>query len=489
MGQFYKTARPQFVDDFMYKPPYELFKEVIQNKDKMIDEGLAQTAGLSKYLDFQTLDFDRPEAERQKIEYMSKIEELSHKIKEDPMNYQKFTNDIYNLQKDLVQNYTTGKIGVMKGDYESYLKFAKDHEKYKEKEGARYTAGLNAFYDEARDMRKSQIESGGDYATAWNSEQLQNTIDFRKGFLEAVGKMRPDVTPVASSGVRGGFIFKVKGSNETLSEEQVQKLMQDYILSTPNLDDYLRQSERIKLPEDFDSLLDFSRNFAYSKSTREESISRDPEHMARIRAAAASALEDKRQKNREKNIRLKADLEAKSGGFTGEMVTQRAGDMFGSTGLAQINAVREAQGLDPYSEDDALGYGLVDLVNRGVVSPKQATQVDARIKSYSQTPLSFGKKDIVFRIPHTMIVTDPISKKKITYHKGNSYTMTIDKAMKRGLVTDVVKNSGEPFYFDSAMNGVSYQFKGAGDTVLQGMLMPTGTYPQIKAGVAFFEKE
>ena len=67
MGQYYKTSKPTFVDDFMYKPPYELYKEVIQSKDKQIDEGLASTADLNKYLNFNSLEFDQQEAENEKL--------------------------------------------------------------------------------------------------------------------------------------------------------------------------------------------------------------------------------------------------------------------------------------------------------------------------------------------------------------------------------------------------------------------------------------
>ena len=42
MGQFYKGAEATFIDDAMYKPPYELMAAVIDKKDKVIDDTILQ---------------------------------------------------------------------------------------------------------------------------------------------------------------------------------------------------------------------------------------------------------------------------------------------------------------------------------------------------------------------------------------------------------------------------------------------------------------
>ena len=54
MGQFYRTSKPQFVEDFMYQPPWELAKEVILAQDKKINDQLAMAGKLSEVLNFNT---------------------------------------------------------------------------------------------------------------------------------------------------------------------------------------------------------------------------------------------------------------------------------------------------------------------------------------------------------------------------------------------------------------------------------------------------
>ena len=181
MAQFYKTSKTPFVDDFMYEPPYDLYKEVIQNRDKSIDEGVDSANSLSSTLNFNTLDFDKQAASEKKLYYQAKIEDLTTKIKKDPENYNKYTQDIYALKKELTQDFTSGDIAAMTGDYNSYVKFDKDHEEFKVKDPTRYAAGSKAFMEEAR---KNRDKSG--FVPVWNSEQLMETQDFRKGFSKSI---------------------------------------------------------------------------------------------------------------------------------------------------------------------------------------------------------------------------------------------------------------------------------------------------------------
>lgn len=484
MGQFYKTSKPVF-EDFMYKPPYELFKEVIQSKDKLVDNELASAAELSKYLNFNTLDFDKQEAESEKLRYMSQIEDVSNKIKKDPMNYQKYSQDILSLQKDLLQNFTTGKIGVMRGDYDKSLKFQEDHKNFKTKEGGRYTAGMNSFYNEAKARRESQLSSGLGYNPVWDSEQLMETKDFRKGFADFVKIKKPNITPIASTSSRGGYIFKTKGTEETLSADELQKLMQDYIMSTPDIENYVRQSSRIGLPEDFNNLTDFARSFAYNQTKLEKSQTTD-----------AYALEEVKQANREKNIRLRSALKGsgKEDGdnLGGEILTADAYDMFGSNVLDQINNYKTSVGEEPISSSNRIiPYGLNTLVQQGLVSPKKAQALDSRIQSFTKEKdgSGFGENTIVFR-PKVAIKGVNKNGSPFTYKPGMSYAMTVKDAKRTGLISEVAQGSGKPFYITPSINGVNYTFKNKNKNItVDGMLVPTGTYPSVKNGITFFSNE
>lgn len=484
MGQYYKTSKPEF-EDFMYKPPYELFKEVIQSKDKMVDSELASAAELSKYLDFNTLDFDKQDAESEKIKYMSQIEDISNKIKKDPINFQKYSQDIIGLQKDMMKNFTTGKIGVMRTDYDRYLKFQEDHKQYKTKEGGRYTAGVNSFYNEAKNKRSEQITSGLGYNPVFDSEQLMETKDFRKGFADFVKIKKPDIVPIASTGSAGGYIFKTKGTQETLSENDLQKLMEDYILSTPDIENYIRQSNRIGLPEDFNSLTDFAKSFAYNQTKVERSQTVD-----------SYGLEAVKQANRLNNIRLRSTLKGsgieEGDNLGGEVLTADAYDMFGSTLIDKINSERTEYGIEPISKNNnTILYGTTQLVKQGLISPKKATALDSRIQSFTKEKdgSGFGENTIVFR-PKVAIKGTNKNGSPFTYKPGMTYAMTIKDAKRTGLISEVAQGSGKPFYITPSINGVNYTFKNKNKNItVDGMLVPTNTYPSVKNGITFFEEQ
>ena len=74
MGQFYKTSKPTFVEDFMYTPPWKMYQEIIAKKDKAVDDELLKAAELEGTLNFNTLDFDKEKATEKKLYYKNKID-------------------------------------------------------------------------------------------------------------------------------------------------------------------------------------------------------------------------------------------------------------------------------------------------------------------------------------------------------------------------------------------------------------------------------
>ena len=60
MGQFYKGTEATFLDDAMFKLPYELMGTVIDKKDKEIQEDIDTRNALSDLLKAQGLKPDAP---------------------------------------------------------------------------------------------------------------------------------------------------------------------------------------------------------------------------------------------------------------------------------------------------------------------------------------------------------------------------------------------------------------------------------------------
>ena len=479
MGQFYKTSKPTFVEDFMYTPPWKMYQEIIAKKDKAVDDELLKAAELEGTLNFNTLDFDKEKATEKKLYYKNKIDELSNQIKKDPENYQKYSQDIYKIQKELLEDFTKGEIAAMTGDYSAMQKFTKEHEKFKQKDPTRYNAGLNSFYEEAKLKRQ---QNG--YVPVWDSEQLMETIDFRKGFIDFVSKKKPNTEAYANSGAKGGFIFKNKGSKTELSEAEVQKLMKEYIESTPNILEYERQSQRIGLGTDFQSLLDFSKSFAYKQEKADSSKTRDPLTMLYAREASQKRLEGS------------GDV------YNGELQTAPLRKLLGDANLS--NMYRRT-GKDPntLNPNSTVIFGTPALVGAGIINSKQEKALTDRVNYFSKNLDNFGNKQIVF-VPDKNIKYKPTKSDYTgTLKEGKTYILTVKRAKDLGIIKGVVPNSGQPFYVDDNYNGVRYTFKTPGGEILNGSLMPTyrevkdedgntvqvGSHPGVKEGLEILSIE
>lgn len=494
MGQFYKTSKPTFVEDFMYTPPWKMYQEIIAKKDKAVDDELLKAAELEGTLNFDTLDFDKEKATEKKLYYKNKIDELSNQIKKDPENYQKYSQDIYKVQKELLEDFTKGEIAAMTGDYSGMQKFTKEHEKFKQKDPTRYNAGLNSFYEEAKLKRK---QNG--YVPVWDSEQLMETIDFRKGFVDFVSKKKPNTEAYASSGAKGGFIFKNKGSKTELSEAEVQELMKEYIESTPNILEYERQSQRIGLGTDFQSLLDFSKSFAYKQEKADSSKTRDPLTMLYAREASQKRIEEIKQKNR----KALHDYKEGSGDvYNGELQTAPLRKLLGD---ANISNMYKRTGHTPktLNPNNTVIFGTPALVGAGIINPKQEKAITERVNYFSKNLDNFGNKQIVFVPDKNIKYKSTRSDYTSTLKEGKTYILTAKKAKDLGIIKEIVPNSGQPFYIDDNYNGVRYTFKTPDGQILNGSLMPTfrevkdkdgnkiqvGSHPSVKEGLEILSIE
>ena len=91
MGRFYQTAKPTFVRDNVYTPPFELISKVIANADSQIQENENALISLNDKLQAQGLAVDKPRLKEIINGYHSKIDELTTKLQKNPLEFTKDT--------------------------------------------------------------------------------------------------------------------------------------------------------------------------------------------------------------------------------------------------------------------------------------------------------------------------------------------------------------------------------------------------------------
>lgn len=481
MAQYYKTSKPTYVDDFMYQPPWELAKEVILAKDKRINDQIAGAAELEKVLNFNYLDFDEEKAIQKQMEYRSKIQDLVSKIQEDPENYTRYKNELLDTSKSLQADMTTGEIAAITGTFSAAEKFKKDHEKYKEKEGARFNAGFNSFYNRARQAR----EEKGYTAPVWESEQLMESMDFGKRFLEFLKQKKVNRVASSGAGSSGGYIYTREGTNEQLSEAEVRSLMNDAVLTTPNAAEYIDQTQRIGMGNPTEGLLQLADNYAYKQETSKTKMTVDSSVLEDKRQAGRKELENLRQKHR---LELK-DKENSPGTVSGIPEAGPMELMFGVNVGMKLNNDLQRAGLgdQKYSKNATTAIGMSTLYKQGIISNYNQEQILQEDIDKYQKPEDFGSLNYVLVPQKDMTITHKDGTTRF-YKAGQNYITTGEQNSRKGIF-EVTPSTGKPFYFSPNVNGISYSASSGTDPgAFKILLMPPNSLPGLKNGIQIFKQ-
>ena len=146
MARFFQTAPTQFVEDFIYQPPWELIQKVTAQKQAQYDNLMAQ-AKLFENLPIQHLQGEDDVYNVKELQryYGEKVNQITDAIKKDPTSLGKYLPNIEALSKELEADFTTGNISKIQGSYNAYQQWQKDNEQLKKDDPSRYSAA-NVYY-------------------------------------------------------------------------------------------------------------------------------------------------------------------------------------------------------------------------------------------------------------------------------------------------------------------------------------------------------
>lgn len=125
MGRFYQTAKPEFIDDFIYQPPWEL----IQQNNILEAQNYADQLKNINILGTPIRFWDKPDGEKAleiQREIDSKVDEFTKALKSDP-NSEKTQQAIRDYSREMRERYQAGdiyKIQKQKDTYDKYMAYA-----------------------------------------------------------------------------------------------------------------------------------------------------------------------------------------------------------------------------------------------------------------------------------------------------------------------------------------------------------------------------
>jgi len=293
MGRYYQTAQPEFVQDIMYRPPWELAKEVLQKEQGDYDVATTK-ANLFGSVDVEHMDTpaERENAARISQAYAQKADELTQQMQTAGMDWRQSMPALTKLGRELEADYKTGDISKIEGSAAQYAAMNKHLETIKDpitKQKAK-EAYLNKFNQQTR----GSLDGVFSYDQTYDKKDL--TGEFLKELKEtgnpdtdeAIRQFKKDgyintskVTTTALKGLKNAFgsFIKAKGYEPYLQQQEqfglgnyfdpeTGKLMSldDKRSSLGAMGDYVQSAEYTQTKKDVDSKVDI-----LSKEARDHS--------------------------------------------------------------------------------------------------------------------------------------------------------------------------------------------------------------------------
>ena len=241
MGRFFQTAPTQFIDNYIYQPPWELMQQAASQKQKIYDAAIAST----KLFDNIPIEHLQGEDDVYNVQekqryYAENAANIAKAIQNDPSKAQQYLGNIESLQRELQKDFTTGDISKIQGSAQAYKKWQEDNKKLKEDEASRYTAAERAYLGEYLNAGGNSLSQG------FRGEQVTKGIDY-DAIRKSLGELKANKIK-STRQTPGGGLYMVETENglEEMSEERMNGWMLSQILSPENLAS-LSQSEKFGL--------------------------------------------------------------------------------------------------------------------------------------------------------------------------------------------------------------------------------------------------
>ena len=348
MGRFFQTAPTQFIDNYIYQPPWELMQQAASQKQKIYDAAIAST----KLFDNIPIEHLQGEDDVYNVQekqryYAENAANIAKAIQNDPSKAQQYLNNIDSLQKELQKDMTSGDLSKIIGSAQAYKKWQEDNKKRKEDDPSRYSAAERAYLGEYLNAGGNSLSQG------FRGEQVTKGIDY-DAIRKSLGELKANKIK-STRQTPGGGLYMVETENglEEMSEERMNGWMLSQILSPENLAS-LSQSEKFGLGTyrnsegniDYDNgslfapLRGFARAGHYSQQENSFKMSADSAAIAQMNEAGTNnrfytELNYKKQKDAQDRI----DAEKKA-----------EGDRKANKELTQQTAIAEAMAEGDYKK-------------------------------------------------------------------------------------------------------------------------------------------
>ena len=294
MGRYYQTDKPEFVQDVIMRPDYNLYERSLATVQKDYD---TQKAIAEQLMDLQFNHLNSEEenanAATAKDYYLQNANEIASLMMADKTNYRKYMGRLKDLQRELKKDFSEGPIALMQASYNQEKAWREANKKHLETNPALY----NALY------REAQKNWGGNSVTkgVWNQENALKQFDQQK-VEENIQKLVADIKKSSIQTTNGKYKTTIDNEVKELTEQDILNYAVNKVLSDPEALAYFRQAQRVGIGNYFNqdgslnttggqlgSWLQGLRSYAYKQEEYAKKINEDQYGLIAAREAADEA--------------------------------------------------------------------------------------------------------------------------------------------------------------------------------------------------------
>ena len=303
MGRFFETAPTQFVEDYIYQPPWE----IIQQNNMLKAQNYATQQQTFNLLNNLPIDFwDKPDSELAKAkqeEYRNLTEPVIKALQKDSNNKQA-EMQLYDITNKLYQDYTYGDLAKLRTNKEQHDKFMGYADKLAPGDKEVFLRQMDNY------LKPNQDGSMNNALTKqFDFMEHQNMIKGEDYFkTDRFKTLEVDINSNAGVNIGGQWITKTSSNIEELKQAKIAEDMKAWVqeqnLDKNNWDKYWTQVGGIQNLYNKEGKLGFekgtylgdmiesgSKTHAYKKSKSDKDVDENPsyarEHAASLQEAAA----------------------------------------------------------------------------------------------------------------------------------------------------------------------------------------------------------
>jgi hypothetical protein len=257
MGRFYDTSAPAFVDDAMFKLPFEQMGRVLLAKDEKIGGDIEATTALGELLQAQGLDVDKPIINRKIQEYENQIQSTVDNIRGNVLNYD--PTEIGKLKRTIHEDWTRGEIAGIQGNKAA---FDADMARWREQQKKNPELYTEEYISKLAEQSLNKYTTSGginykgpDQYNKYSGMSATGLEDLNKWVDEALKGALPNFTSATRDTDQGRWLVTQGNSTKEMTDQEINEILQRRFKGDVNLQAALKQRGEFGM-EGFTNLFD-----------------------------------------------------------------------------------------------------------------------------------------------------------------------------------------------------------------------------------------